>query len=178
MVINKSDISLLLIGLITFIGSLFFYAVSADAEIYQYYKDGVICFTDDISKVPEKQLPSVKPMREIVSSPEIENRQNSDQSDKEIFEENVMKNSKAEKIQDGEAEQLDEIRKKLNREFEGLKKRKAELNAALENENSPRQLKIYNQLIKKLNEDSMQYLQKKERYEKRLADHKSRRAQP
>lgn len=155
----------MLLKVCVMLGVFYLQPVLAGAEIYQYMNNAVVCFTDDISKVPEQQIESVKKIAEIKSPSDIGNRYPGNiKGKKRAVQQNTEK-----QISDKEAEQLNALKRELDKEYQSLQKRKAELTTALKKKMSSKEIRIHNQLVKKLNKDSTLYMEKKEIYEKRGA---------
>lgn len=143
------------------------------AELYKYTdKSGAVCFTDDLSKIPEDQREQVKQMYEIKSAPV-------DQSGKK---EQVPGTGEAAGSENLDSEE--KIKKDFN-ELENFRKRLEELYSWLENELkeirkiSPsglpeNELNAYNERVKVFNQKNKEYQKEKEIFDKQVDIYNSR----
>lgn len=134
---------------------------SGTADIYKYYDDnGVLCITDDISRVPEDQRKAVEKSKEI-------NTPMAQDSDYQIPKQTSESTAVDEQLQQQmkkEHDRLIKVRKELDSEFSQLKERRDALVQEQDSEMSPEALENFNLMARNLNDDTLIYKKKKEDY--------------
>ena len=141
------------------------FPLNAAGELYKYFDaDHHICFTDDLTKVPESQRLTAQPYQEIKtaapSSSPIE------KPDSESF---LTQNSEKVHMElSQESKKLETIKKELDREYEALKNRRNILLLDGKRQMDEKETKAFNIEARKLNEDTLKFKDKREIYLKQV----------
>jgi type IV secretory pathway VirB10-like protein len=133
------------------------------AEFYKYTdKDGVVRFTDDISKVPEDQRPDITSYEESKSAPAPEPVP--DHTPKSVTNAPTT------------AEQKEILRKneELNKEYKALMEEGRRLEAERKNATKKKEIEAYNRKVAEHNKKTDQWEQKRKAFNKALDEYNAR----
>lgn len=173
---KRSSVTYLITIWITMTALIF--AAQGSAEIYQYKgSDGGIRYTDDLSKVPEKQRHDISVIAEEESpvvdelpetrDSEADNRENSDgiNSGQKSNDEIPTRQSSE------EAEKLSERRAELQQTYEEIQAEKEQLRESAPDESaSGEQKREYSQKVDELNKRIEKYQKETKAFEKKVEE--------
>lgn len=147
----------------------------------QYYKfvdkNGVVTFTDDISKIPKDQRAKIEINKAVKSKPQDAQVPASEgESAKEAETEQPDVALKTSQELDKEAEELKRIKAELDKEAEEINSESMKLIEENKNLTDNKSIKEYNAKIEQMNEKTKAYQLKQVEYVKRANDYNSRAA--
>jgi hypothetical protein len=148
----------------------------ASGRMYQYTDgDGVVHFTDSLSKIPEEQLPEVESIGGEESPPApLDSDKPPGQEDEGTAEKREAPQEGAEEGDGTEAEEkipfIDDLNKEraaLEAEHAKLEKRKASLQKERGTLKTPEQVRAYQKKVRKLNKEIEAYQERNRTFQKR-----------
>lgn len=147
----------------------------------QYYKfvdkNGVVTFTDDISKIPKDQRAKIEINKAVKSKPqEAQAPAPEGESSKEEEVQSAGETLKPSEELDKEAEELKRIKAELDKEAEEINSESIKLIEENKNLTDNKSIKEYNAKIEQMNERTKAYQLKQVEYVKRANEHNSRAA--
>ncbi len=147
---------------------LWFFAISAWAQMYQYRdENGNLRFTDDLTQVPRSQHETFKTMFSFKNSPQINETTESvpAESDKGIGTDSencdVKKN----------AQSLNQTKEELDNIYKALQEKRASIQAANPSEDaSPEEFNDFRKMVSEFNAQVESYQKRQEEFEKQARE--------
>jgi len=153
--------------LIVVISSFVLSSFCAAGQYYKFIdKNGVVSFTDDLSRIPKEQRPEIEVAKEIKSHPEIQNSTTTQEEEKVETVEPVNLES--------EAEALKSIKAELDKEAEAINSESIRLIEQGKGVKGRNNIEEYNIKIEKLNERTNIYGAKQAEYVKRANEYNAK----
>jgi len=142
---------------------IFFLCVGLNSTAFsEYYKyvnqEGVVCFTDDLSQVPEKQRTNLKKIKEIVS----------DSGSKAEPKIQDIVQGKSDEVNDKTLIELKKMGNALDKEFSELNAERERLIAMQNNSSTEEDIAQFNIQANELNKKVIEYKEKKATYLKKV----------